>query len=358
LDHEWLQLIQLERAIEKHKNQLLETVVEGHGDPDEDSEPFWEDEESLAKQDDHLDDGDLEYINVILDSFSRQNGNHGNPNDLKLESLTPKGAPVRAFESQKTPPEFKLKFNQNPTTRSSEEDNFSYFSNVEEKGTIELGDYFSGNEEDDTWDEENLTSESNPWSHTDFNVSEENLTPSQSTLSEWNPVISGLETINKARFENDYKASKLNQISGLSEETKLAFSTWQPFIHPRHAIQNCAAPSQPLDFLSQASSLQEPTLTQISAISTSTKRTSSPMKPTSPRRVTSLLPPKAWPSLKLTTRPCTPTWTKFQTESTKTSNNWRKDFPDHPEPSKRCRPWKQQTNTSRTRISYFRICHR
>jgi hypothetical protein len=28
-------------------------------------------------------------------------------------------------------------------TRGSEEDNFSYFSNVEEEGTIELGHYFS-----------------------------------------------------------------------------------------------------------------------------------------------------------------------------------------------------------------------
>jgi hypothetical protein len=82
LDHEWLQLIQMERAIEKYKNQLLETGVEGHDDPDEDSEPFWEDEESLVKRDDHLDSGDLEYINVILDSFSRQSGNHRNPNDL------------------------------------------------------------------------------------------------------------------------------------------------------------------------------------------------------------------------------------------------------------------------------------
>jgi hypothetical protein len=136
-----------------------------------------------------------------------------------------------------------------------------------------LGDYFSDDEEDDTWDEENLTSESSPWSQTDFNVSEENFTPSQSTLSEWNPVISGLETVNEARFENDYKANEINHISGLSEETKLIFSTWQPFIPPEHAFQNCAAPSQLSDFLSQASSLQEPTLAQISAISTPTKRT-------------------------------------------------------------------------------------
>ncbi len=46
LDHEWLQLIQMERAIETQKNQLLRTGVEGRWDPDEDRETFWEDEES------------------------------------------------------------------------------------------------------------------------------------------------------------------------------------------------------------------------------------------------------------------------------------------------------------------------
>jgi hypothetical protein len=95
LDQEWLQLIQMERAIEKYKNQLLETGIERHEDPDEDSEPFWENEESLAKRDDHLYSEDLEYINVILDSFSRQSGNHRNPNDLILESLTPKDTLAR-----------------------------------------------------------------------------------------------------------------------------------------------------------------------------------------------------------------------------------------------------------------------
>ena len=49
LDHEWLQLIQMEKAIENHKNQLLGTGAQGRWDPDEDHETFWEDEESLAK---------------------------------------------------------------------------------------------------------------------------------------------------------------------------------------------------------------------------------------------------------------------------------------------------------------------
>jgi hypothetical protein len=31
-----------------------------------------------------------------------------------------------------------------------------------------LGNYFSDDEEDDSWDEEDLSGESDPWSHTDF----------------------------------------------------------------------------------------------------------------------------------------------------------------------------------------------
>jgi hypothetical protein len=226
----------MEKAIENQKNQLLGTKAQSRRDPDEDHETFWEDEEFRAKRDDKLSDGDLEYINNILNSFSRHNYNHENSNNLKLESITPENALARAFASQRTPPEFNLKFNQNSTTRGSEEDHFSYFSNIEDEGTSELGDYFSDDEGDDTWDTEDLTSESNPWSHTDVNDSEENFTHLQPTLSEWDPVISGLETINEAKFEDDCEANELNHLSGLSEETNLAFSTWQPFIPPEHAF--------------------------------------------------------------------------------------------------------------------------
>ncbi len=285
-----------------------------------------------------------------MNSFSRDQGTHQSSNNSKLESFTPEDALARAFASQKTPKKFNLKFNQNSTTRGSEEKHFSYFSNVEEDGTSELGDYFSDDEEDDTWDREDLSSESNPWSHTDFNDFEPNFKQSQTTLSEWDPVISGLETINEARVEDNSEADKLNHISGFSEETKLAFSTWRPFIPPQHAFQNCAAHLQPLDFLSQASSSQEPTLIQISTITASTKPTPPPMRQTSPRPKTSLLRPKDWPSLELTTRPFTPTWTKYQTESKRTSNSGRKDFPDHPEPSKQCKPWKQQSRCSTKHI--------
>jgi hypothetical protein len=226
-DHEWLQLIQMEKAIENQKNQLLGTGVEGHWDPDEDHETLWEDEESpINKQDDHLDDKDLEYINVILNSFASQNCNHKKSNNPKLESFTPEDELTRALLPMRMPQEFNLKFNQNLTSRGPEEDHFSYFSNVEEEGPTELGDYFSDNKEDDSWDEEDLSSEGNHWSHTNFNDPEKYYSHSQHTLSEWDPVISGLETIDEASFKEDSEANKLHHISSLSEENRITFSTW------------------------------------------------------------------------------------------------------------------------------------
>jgi hypothetical protein len=340
----------MERTIKNQKKQLLKTGIEGHWNLDEDRETFWEAKESPANErEDHLDDGDLEYINVILNSFSRQNCNHKNSTGLKLESFTPKDVLTRALAPMRMPREFNLNFNQNLTSHGSKEDHFSYFSNVEEEGPTELGDYFYDDEEDDNWDKEDLSSESNPWSHTDFNDPEENFQHSAHTLSEWDPQISGLETIDEATFEGNSEANKLHCISCLSEETKLAFSTWRLFIPHEHAFRNCAAPSQLSHFSSQASSSQEPTLTQISAISTSIEWTSAPMKPTSPQLVTSLSQPKDWPSFKLATRPFTPTWTKLWTESTETSNraeNWRTEFQDQPEPSKRYRHWKRPSQCS------------
>ncbi len=59
LDHEWLQLIQLEKVIDEQKKLLLATETGDHGDLQEENEPFWEAGESLAKRSDHLDDEDL-----------------------------------------------------------------------------------------------------------------------------------------------------------------------------------------------------------------------------------------------------------------------------------------------------------
>jgi hypothetical protein len=80
----------MERTIKEQKNELLKIRGKDYWDLDEDREMFWETEGSpVNEQDDHLDDGDLEYIDAILNSFSRQDFNHQNSNDPKLESFTP-----------------------------------------------------------------------------------------------------------------------------------------------------------------------------------------------------------------------------------------------------------------------------
>ncbi len=303
LDHEWLQLIQVEKEIDKQKKLLLVSRIKDHGDPDEDKEPFWEARENFAKRSDHLDNEDLGNINNLLNSFSKPSGNHGGSNNFNLTNVTQNDALARAFAARTPPQKFNLKSNQKSTTRDSEENRFSYFSNLKEERPIELGGYFLDDEEDDTWDKEDLTGEN---------------------FYEWNPVISCLETIHESKFKDDDEAKQLNHISGLSEETRLSLSTWQPFIPLEHAFLNYAVQSPPPDFLSQASFLQEPTLTKISTISTSTKRPSSQMKPTSPRlknplsrkvRQTEFQDPSEPPSRRLRTRPCKPFYTPTYSET-------------------------------------------
>ncbi len=70
-----------------------------HGDLEEDNELFWEAGESLAKRRDHLDDEDLEYVNNILDSFSRPTNNHEGSNELKLTNATQGDALARVLAS-------------------------------------------------------------------------------------------------------------------------------------------------------------------------------------------------------------------------------------------------------------------
>ena len=132
----------------------MATKTGPHEDLEEDNDLFWEDGESLDKQGDPLDDGDLEYINNILNSFSRPTGNHEGSNDLKVINTTQKDAMPRALASRATPQKFNLKFNKKSTNCGSEENQFSYLSNVEEERDLELGDYFSDDEEeDDTCDQ-------------------------------------------------------------------------------------------------------------------------------------------------------------------------------------------------------------
>jgi hypothetical protein len=339
LNYEWLQLIQMENFIEKQKRELLENGAQDLHDEDRAWNEHQEtDRDSIEGEEDTLDDEDLAYITTILYLFSKPE---------LIDPVSPEGAPARAPTQEMMPPKFNQKFNQNSTSHGSQDENFSYFSNFKEEGHTDLADYFS-DEEDDIWDNESLSSEGDTWNQPDFDDSEK-LQNQGHKPSEFDTALFGLETINETNFEDQSETNNLNSISCLSEETKLAFSSWRPFIPPGHAFRNCAAQLQPSGFSSQASSSQKPTLIQISTITTSTKLTLAPMKPTSPRPETSLSQPKDWPSFKPATRPFTRTWTKLWTESTRTYNgtkNWRTEFPDHPEPSKRYRRWKRRLQCS------------
>ncbi len=115
----------MEKAIEEKKNQLRGINAQSHWDPDEDHETFWDHEESLTEQNEHLDDKDMEYINEILNSLSKPVYKHKNSHQLNLKSITPEDALARSLASQMTPQEFNLKFNQKSTTRGYEENHGS-----------------------------------------------------------------------------------------------------------------------------------------------------------------------------------------------------------------------------------------
>jgi hypothetical protein len=109
----------MEKAIEEKKTQLLGHTAQNHWNPDEDQETVWDDEKDLTGRDEHLDDGDMEYINDILNSFSQPMCTYSDSRNLTLESLTPEDALARAFASPETPQKFNSDFNQNSTTRGS-----------------------------------------------------------------------------------------------------------------------------------------------------------------------------------------------------------------------------------------------
>jgi hypothetical protein len=349
LEHEWLQLLQIEKEIETRKNQLRKTEA---GDPDLDDLPFDEEDEDIARQNGHLEDGDLEWVNSIFNSLPSPTCHRQNSNQLKLKSSTAKDALARTRTVQ-TPPKFNHNFNQNSTTLSSRKNNTSYFSNTDYEGNSELGnyfsdneeedtevgelgDYFSDNEEDDTESYKNSKSEDNFWSHTTALNPKERLPLSQTAFSDWNPVISSLET-----FEKE-EETQIEHIAGFLEANQLGLSTWQPFIPLAHVFQNSAAHSQLSDFSSQAFSSQEPTRIPISTISTSTKLK---RNKTSPRRETSPWPPKRWHSSRPPTRKSMTKWTKPWKESRgvcEESQNWQKECPDQPEQSNPIKPWTKQ----------------
>jgi hypothetical protein len=279
-DHEWLQLIQMEKIIESQKQELLK-----HGAQDlQDEDDAWGERQEaegdpVKEEDDSMDDGDLTYITAILNSFSKPK--------LICEQppFSPEGALTRAPTQIMMPPKFNQKLNQNSTSYNSEDENFSCFSNFEEEGTTELADYFS-DEEDNSLDYEDLSTESDSWSQSDFEEFQE-ISDEGHTWSEFEANKSGLETINEVNYEEPGEQNNIKGISSLSEEIALAFSSWQLYIPPEPAFQNLSAPSWQSDFLQPASLSQEPTLTPISAITgplATTKQAQAPKLAITPRQ--------------------------------------------------------------------------
>ena len=141
----------MEKEIERRRNQLWEAEAGSRGDPDLDDLTFQEDDEPLAGQSEHLEDEDVRFINSIFNSFSSPTCYRQDYSQLKLKSSSTEDAPTRAWTPETPPPpKFNQNFNQNSTTRSSQQDHLSYFANAEYEGDSELGDYFSDDEENDT----------------------------------------------------------------------------------------------------------------------------------------------------------------------------------------------------------------
>jgi hypothetical protein len=199
-----------------------------------------------------LDGEDLAYINDILNSFSKPKFNSEYLRDSELQPFLPEGALTGVPALMKTPPKFNQNLNQNLMSYGSEEGNFSYFSNFKEEGSTELADYFSDEEEDDSLENEDPSSESDPWDQPEFGELED-FPIKGHTPSELNTTIFGLKSISETDFEDqgensDFNGisslsekSNFNGISSLSEETQLAFSAWQLFIPQEHAFRRCVA---------------------------------------------------------------------------------------------------------------------
>ncbi len=265
--------------IERQKQELLKYGVHDLEDKDDTWDELQEAEKDPVKEeDDSWDDENLTYITAILESFSGHKSNSKPPGTLNYALFPPEGVQTRA--RQMTPPKFNQNFNQKPMSCKYEERNFSCFSNFEEEGTTELADYFS-DKEDNSLDNEDLSSESDSWSQSDFEELEE-ISDEGHTWSEFGEFEANecqLETINEVSYKETGEQSNIQGISSLSEEIALAFSEWQPYIPPEPAFQNLSAPSWRSAFLQPASLSQEPTLTQISTITgplTTTKQTQAP----------------------------------------------------------------------------------
>jgi hypothetical protein len=243
-DHKWLQLVQMERMIERQKQELLKTGAHDLDTEDNDWDGLREAEGGPVKEeDDSLDDNDLAYITAILGSFSGPNSNSKSTNASNYANFTPEGAPTQA---QLTKPEFNQKFNKNfnknSTSNQSEAEDFSCFSTIWEAGTTDLADYYSDEEEDDSL---NI----NTWNKPELELGE--ISDDEDSWSEAEP--NNFEADNEINYEKPSDKAVYTTISSLSVKTAQAFSAWQPFIPPNHAFQNYSAHSYWLDSSQQAS---------------------------------------------------------------------------------------------------------
>jgi hypothetical protein len=230
-DHEWLQLIQMEKYIERQKQEMLKNGGQDLLDEDDAwGERQEADGDPVKEEDDSLDNGDLAYITAILNSFSKPKFNRKESNDPELQPFTPEGALTRAPAQMMTPPKFNQKFNQNSMSYDHEERNFSCLSNLEEEGTTDLADYFS-DEEEDSLDDEDQRSESDTWSQSSVDELGE-ISDKEDAWSELSATKFGLKAIPETDYEEVSEKNNLEQISSIANKSELTFSEWQLYIPP------------------------------------------------------------------------------------------------------------------------------
>jgi hypothetical protein len=144
-----------------------------------------------------------------------------------------------------TLPEFNQKFNQTfnkkSTSRHSGAENFSCFTTIWEEGPTELANYYSDEEEDDSLDNKDTLCET-AWNKFDLEELGEIL-GKEDSWSEAKPDEFEFETPNEVDYKEPGDRTTFTGISSLSVETAQAFSTWQPYIPPKHALRSLSAQS-------------------------------------------------------------------------------------------------------------------
>jgi hypothetical protein len=283
-----------------------------------------------------LDDEDLTFITLVLDSFSYPKTG---ANELRRSSCvirTPEGATAQAKAEPMTPQKFNQKFNQNLTKESQGSNKFSCFPTIEEEE-----DTFSDGEETFS-DKEDTLSESDsekfefedktPRSsiHSTFLDEEDTLSESDSEIFE---------------FEDQTPCSNIHSIS---KERGTIFSAWRPYIPPEPVFQSLSARSWWSASSLLASLSPEPTLTRISSINCSNStmgQTPIPVSTTHTKLKMKQSPQQGWTPFKPATKCYKHNWNKPWPKSSitcKGTRNLWNEFHDRPERSKPFKPWKPQ----------------